>query len=409
MTERAGQLTRPRPRGKRRPAPRPPDPALLSSIFDSIPAGMLVVDRTGTVIAYNRALAETLTKPTAGRDTCCLLFGCRRQLRAHQRHVCLTQLAIDSGPLSPMRVKPPASTTGELWVTAAVLDESASHVVFEIEVRGDPADHNGNSPGPELRISVLGPTEVGTAAEPIAGAWLDQRPGQLLKYLVVQRDRVAQTEQIAEALWPGSATKAPNAVRHLIHVLREKLEPGRTRAASSFVLQEGAGYRLNRRTVRVDVDEFEANVRTGLLAFADGSRATAEDRLAYRATAEDRLAWALELYRGDLLADLPYAEWTLVERERLRDLTARSLQALASSRFDERDFDRAEEYMERLAEMEPFDNDVQRQHIALCMKRGRYSRASRLYALFRQRMLREFGEGPDFELADITRELPGGY
>jgi DNA-binding SARP family transcriptional activator len=414
MTTRSGQLTRakrpePQPRGKRRPAPRPPDPALLSAIFDSFPAGMLVVDRTGTVMAYNRAVAETLTKPTAGRDTCCLLFGCRRQLREHQQHECLTQLAIDSGPLSPMRVKPPASINGELWVTGAVLDESASHVVFEIEVRGDPDDLNGNSPSPELRISVLGATEVGTAAEPIGGAWLDQRPGQLLKYLVVQRDRVAQTEEIAEALWPGSAAKAPtNAVRHLVHVLREKLEPGRTRAASAFVLQEGGGYRLNRQTVRVDVDEFEANVRVGLLAFSDGNSGTAEDRLAYRETAENRLASALELYRGDLLADLPYAEWTLVERERLRDLIARSLQALASSRFDERDFDRAEEYMERLAEMEPFDNDVQRQHIALCMERGRYSRASRLYALFRQRMLREFGEAPDFELADIRRELPGG-
>ena len=90
MTTRAGQLTsakraEPRPRGKRRPAPRP-DPALLSAIFDSFSAGMLVVDRTGTVIAYNRAVAETLTKPTAGRDTCCLLFGCRRQLREHEQH-----------------------------------------------------------------------------------------------------------------------------------------------------------------------------------------------------------------------------------------------------------------------------------------------------------------------------------
>ena len=292
-------------------------------------------------------------------------------------------------------------------MTGAVLDESASHVVSRSRFGAIPTTSTGSARAPRLRIFVLGATEVGTAAEPIGGAWLDQRPGQLLKYLVVQRDRVAQTEEIAEALWPGSSAKAPtNAVRHLVHVLREKLEPGRTRAGSAFVLQEGGGYRLNRRTVRVDVDEFEANVRVGLLAFTDGNSGTAEDRLTYRETAENRLALALELYRGDLLADLPYAEWALVERERLRDLRARSLQALASSRFDERDFDRAEEYMERLAEMEPFDNDVQRQHIALCMKRGRYSRASRLYALFRQRMLREFGEAPDFELADIRRETP---
>ena len=57
--------------------------------------------------------------------------------------------------------------------------------------------------------------------------------------------------------------------------------------------------------------------------------------------------------------------------------------------------------------MEPFDNDIQRKHIALSMRRGRYSRASRLYGLFRRRMLQEFGEAPDFELADIRRELSG--
>ena len=329
MTERAGELPR-----TKSPGPRLPDSALLSAIFDSFAAGMLVVDRTGMVIAYNRAVTETFTKPKVGRDTCCLLFGCR-QLGGLPQHVCLTQLAIDSGPLAPMRVNPPASLKGELWVTAAALDESGSHVVFEIDARGDFNGHDGSSPGPELRISVLGAPEVVAAAEPIAGEWLDQRPGQLLKYLVVQRDRVAQIEQIAEALWPGSEMKAPNAVRHLVHVLREKLEPGRTKASSMFVLQEGGGYRLNRRTVRVDVDEFEANVRVGLLAFGDGDRGTAEDRLAY----------ALELYRGDLLADLPYAEWTLAERERLRELRARSLQALATLGFDAHDFDRAEEYL----------------------------------------------------------------
>ena len=389
MTKRAGELPRSKGAG-----PRLPDGALLSAIFDSFAAGMLVVDRTGTVIAYNRAVTETLTKPKVGRDTCCLLFGCG-QPNGLRQHVCLTELAIDSGPLAPIRVDPPASLKGELWVTAAALDESGSHVVFEIDARGDFNGHNGSSPGPELRISVLGTPEVVTAAEPIAGEWLDQRPGQLLKYLVVQRDRVAQIEQIAEALWPGSEMKAPNAVRHLVHVLREKLEPGRTKAASMFVLQEAGGYRLNRRTVRVDVDEFEANVRVGLLAFGDEDRGTAEDRLAY----------ALELYRGDLLADLPYAEWTLAERERLRELRARSLQALATMGFDAHDFDRAEEYLGRLAEMEPFDNDIQRKHIALSMRRGRYSRASRLYGLFRHRMLQEFGEVPDFELADIRREL----
>jgi DNA-binding SARP family transcriptional activator len=382
--------------GGRSPQPELVDQALLSAIFLSFPAGILVVDRTGTVIAYNRAVAEAFANPTAGQDTCCLLLGCREEGRLGQGG-CLTQLALDSdGPLPPIRFNPPASTNGELWITAVTFDESGSRVVFL--VRPLPRDRlNGHRPQAALRISLLGPTVADAEGSPIAGDWLHQRPGQLLNYLALRRDRVAHTEQIAEALRPDSGANASNAVRHLIHVLREKLEPERVRAASSFVLQQGRGYRLNPATVRVDVDEFEAHVRVGLLAFAEGNREVAGKRL-------ER---ALALYRGELLADLPYAEWALLERERLRELAGRSLRALVSLRLDEHDLDAAEACMERLAEMEPFDTEIQRQHITLCMKRGRYSRASRLYALFQRRLLQEFGEAPAFELAEIRRELPG--
>ena len=55
----------------------------------------------------------------------------------------------------------------------------------------------------------------------------------------------------------------------------------------------------------------------------------------------------------------------------------------------------------RLAAMEPFDLDVQRDFIEICMRRGRRSEAMRRYAIVRKRVKREFGQDPDFTLGDL--------
>jgi DNA-binding SARP family transcriptional activator len=53
--------------------------------------------------------------------------------------------------------------------------------------------------------------------------------------------------------------------------------------------------------------------------------------------------------------------------------------------------------------MEPYDSDVQRQYIELCLARGRRTEAIRRYELFRRRLVREFDEDPDFKLDDLRR------
>jgi DNA-binding SARP family transcriptional activator len=52
--------------------------------------------------------------------------------------------------------------------------------------------------------------------------------------------------------------------------------------------------------------------------------------------------------------------------------------------------------------MEPFDTDVQRKLLASWVRDGRRSRAARHYEMFKWRLLREFGEHPGFELAELA-------
>lgn len=259
---------------------------------------------------------------------------------------------------------------------------------------------NGGTPdtagSPRLRIFTLGRTRVETGEGALTGAWLEQRPGQLLKLLACERRRVVPTEEIAETLWPTPRTATPNTVRHFVHTLRERLEPERPKhVRSSLIIARRGGYTLDRENVWIDVDEFEIRVTRGLAALADGEMGAA---------VED-LERARSLYRGDFLADDPYAEWAFWERERLRTLVDKPLRVLSELYAD--DLDAAAGCLERLAEMEPFDSEVQRELLTVWMRQGRLSRVARHYHAFELRLIREFGEAPDFALSELASWAAG--
>ena len=111
----------------------------------------------------------------------------------------------------------------------------------------------------------------------------------------------------------------------------------------------------------------------------------------------------MALYRGDFLADEPYADWAIDQRDALRRLAADALRALVAVARRAGDLDTAAGHLERLGELEPYDIDVHREVISLCLVRGRRSEALRRYAALRVRILRTFGEDIDFTLADLRQ------
>lgn len=242
-----------------------------------------------------------------------------------------------------------------------------------------------------LRIRVLGETTVETAGGAVDRAWLSQRPGQLLRYLVCRHQFVA-ADQIAEALWPAASAGADENVRYLVHLVRRRLEPQRPpRGRSMSVECLGGAYSLS-PGVWVDAHAFEELVGAGLGALHDGEREVA---LA-------RLGRALELYRGEFLADEPYADWAIMERERLSAIAADALHSAADIYEQRRELGSALDYARRLVEMDRYDSDVQLRVIRLCLRCGRRSEAARRFGAFRSLLLRDFGEEPEFDLASAA-------
>jgi DNA-binding SARP family transcriptional activator len=373
-------------------------------LFARFPYGLFTTDANGRVLAMNdvcRGLLLGEIGPGERRLGCCELV-CDWITGADESSVCLSQRARTAGePLPEVRIDlAPEGPASAAWVTAAPLDDG-ERIVFHLRP-GTTVDRRSRQfcaqslENPRLRIFTFGQTRIENGlSEPPDRQWMDQRPGELFKYLVCAGPRPVPAEEIATALWPQGDARALSSVRHFVHILRKKLEPGReARATSAFIDSARGGYAVNPQRVWVDANEFEHLVSAGLSALSAG----------LRDTALGRLESALDLYRGDFLADEPYAEWALFERERLRELAGRALRAAVELRIarDHR-CEIATRHARRLADLEPYDADAQRRHIELCILLGRKSEAARRYDLYRRRMASDFGEEPAFALAELDR------
>jgi DNA-binding SARP family transcriptional activator len=377
-----------------------PQGKLEWSAFQHFPYGMLIVDRAGKLVSCNLQAARLieacqLDEAEAG---CCELLGCRSP-ETVLSSICLTELALERGQALPeirVDVRDANGQVTALWVTVAPVSTDSSHLV--IQLRPGPArdrrrrtDPHWMS-GPSLRVRTLGPTRVDSAEGPLEGSWLDQRTGQLFKYLLTERGRFVHADEIGESLWSNADFAIAGSVRYSIHALRRKIEPQRgNREPSSFILSRSGSYRLNLELVKVDADEFEALISAAL-------ECTQTDRDA----AVAGLQAGMELYGGDFLADMPYADWAMAERHRLHDLACSALRSLTKLHLEGGESRLATVALERLAQMAPYDEAVHRQLMELDIAEGRRSDAMRRYNALRGRIRRTFGHDLDFTPADLS-------
>jgi DNA-binding SARP family transcriptional activator len=364
-------------------APAMPD----ADVFWRFPHGVLVLSRTGDVLAANPAARELLGHADQLRELLDL-----PEAGASGRHP-VAELASRVREGDELTLDACSARSGRrLTLTALALDGDPPRIVVQVRLRQREATPSPAAAPPPLRVLSFGRTVLQRGEEQARERWLEQRPGQLLKYLLCRRGEVVPTEAIAEALWPNGGPAAAGNVRHYVHRLRDELEPERgRRSTSTYVSAHRGGYRLEVERLQIDSVEFEQELKAGLAAHAKGDREGAGERLGR----------ALDLYRGDFLADEPYATWVMDERDRLRDLAYRGLRTLAATASEAGDLDAALAHTRRLAELEPYDTDIERDLLTLLLRQGRRSEASRRFQVLRRRMLREFGEEPGFDLGEL--------
>ncbi|MDX1615021.1 MAG: BTAD domain-containing putative transcriptional regulator, partial [Candidatus Promineifilaceae bacterium] len=165
-------------------------------------------------------------------------------------------------------------------------------------------------PGYQLRVKTFGRFAVWRGDQPLERRdWSRQKARQLFQFLLNQRERLTEREQIIGQLWPElSPDDGQRDFKIALSAILRALEPGRTRnAPSAYVTRDGTLYGLRPEAdLWIDAAEFDRLVDQGDAAFHHDAEA-----------ALDPYRQAVDLYEGEFLAEHPYAEWCSEERERL--------------------------------------------------------------------------------------------
>lgn len=227
-----------------------------------------------------------------------------------------------------------------------------------------------------LELYTLGGLQVRQAGETLSPKAFGRRQAQtLLKLLLAYRGQTLSKDELCEHLWPGEDPEQTQGRLYvLVHDLRQALEPDPSQP--QVVLREGEGYRFAPQVPYfLDVEHFEA-----LLRQAECQEGAAALEL-YRQ--------ALALYKGDFLADEPYADWAELERSYLRERAVGAWFRVAKIALVLGQPHEALEAYRRILTLDPWREEAYVGLIETLLQTGQEAKARDLYAQYRTRMDRE--------------------
>ncbi|MFI6941394.1 AAA family ATPase [Streptomyces sp. NPDC050418] len=233
---------------------------------------------------------------------------------------------------------------------------------------------------PVLRLHLLGGFRAIREGGPAAAEkWPRPSAQALVKLLAVTPGHRLHREQAMAACWPDADQQsATGSLRVALHAARRALEPELApRAASSYLISEGALLRLDPATVWIDADQVETSARHAL---DDGSVA--------------HLTSALREFRGELLPEDRYAQWARARRDQLAALREEVLLALAAAHMAQGAPAEAVTAAEQVLAASPAEERAHCVLIDAFVRQGLRRRAVHQYHLCREALDAELGVRP---------------
>ena len=249
----------------------------------------------------------------------------------------------------------------------------------------------------ELSIRLFGAFEVTLDGEPVTG-FASDKVRALLAYLAVESDRPHRREALAGLLWPNypepsARASLRRALANLRHVIGD-------RQASAPRLS------TSRQTVQFSAAD---NAWCDVTAFAQAVEADRSSEASLNVLAE-----ALDLYRGPFLegfsvdSSVAFEEWMLLRGERLRREALAALRRLAIHHEARGEIGDALAYARRQVDLEPWQEEGQRQLMRLLALDGQRGLAVAQYNACRGTLVDQLGVEPAFETTELYDKIRDG-
>jgi len=250
-----------------------------------------------------------------------------------------------------------------------------------------------------LKIYLLGNFHITIDGEPVPeNAWHTRQARQLLKILLTHRGRIVSRDVLIESLWrDADPHKAATTLRTAVNALRKTLEPNRPPyTPSSFIVAHAPGYKFQfGDEVWVDVVQFDKLLDAAAAASAD------DRRLAL-------FSQALALYRDDYLSNDLYDDWTITERNRLRERYLEALTTQAEILARRGDYDRAIAGLRRVIARDPDREPVYRMLMRFYMRQGDMVAALKTFEQLRHHLVTELGADPSPQTLTLHQAILNG-
>jgi len=228
---------------------------------------------------------------------------------------------------------------------------------------------------------------------------------ELLKYFITHRNKKLVPETIVEALWNGDEIVGPkNVLRTQIFRLKcnmRKMGLMRDDTVQNEVCLsfENGFYILHLGSKCItDIDIFEEKIR-----FADSIKDTDINQ------AIQKYSEALELYRGQYLAENPYSEWVYPIRIRYHRLYVNAVLNLMGLLKKEKRYSEIVQIYEKTSIYEPYEEGMHIFFLEALIELKQFKNALSHYNYITSRMYQEFSVEPTPALKNIYKRITADH
>ncbi|GGP17972.1 hypothetical protein LDL08_07810 [Nonomuraea glycinis] len=254
-------------------------------------------------------------------------------------------------------------------------------------------------PGPgdpaALRLQVMGAVRVWRGDTELDAGPRQQRC--LLALLLAHGGRPIAMTHLIDLIWgPGAPPSAVNVIHKYVGALRRLLEPGlRARAAGSYLVRQGNGYRFMAGPQTLDLFAFRQHVTAGRASAAEGDAKQALDRYVE----------ALQLchgHAGEGLSDsaAAMATFSAIDGEFYEAATAAAEIATRARRPS-----RVLAPLRLATKMGPLNEPVHASLMTALATAGHQAEALAVYRTIRDRLADDLGIDPGHDLQEAHRRV----